>query len=337
MKHNTIMKYNTILLPLFVCASLASSITAAQSSAKADAAYPTKPVRVIVAYSPGGGIDIVTRSVSQKLSEVFRQTVTVENRPGANGMVGAQSVARSAPDGHTLVVLDRGALTINPSLYKEISYDPLRDFAYTGVVAELPYVLTINGNLPIKTLQEFVNFAKTKPGVLNYATFGAGSLIHLNFEQLNASYGISLTHVPYKGSAQAANAVVSGDVGVFMSSYAAVASFLRDGRLRALAVGRPNRLPGLKDVPTMVELGGSNDILKPGYFTFAAPAGTPRAAIMRLNSEITRALDTPDLEKHLNAAGMEPRSGTPEEFADGVRREIASFKKLVQAAGIPQL
>lgn len=331
------MKCTSFLLVQIIFASFCASTGFAQTPSKGDAPYPTKPVRVIVAYSPGGGIDIVTRSVSQKLSDVFRQPVTVENRPGANGMIGAQSVARSASDGHTLVVLDRGALTINPSLYKEISYDPLKDFAYTGVVAELPYVLTINGNLPIRTLQEFVGFAKSKPGVLNYATFGAGSLIHLNFEQLNASYGIALTHVPYKGSAQAANAVVSGDVGVFMSSYAAVATFLRDGRLRALAVGRPNRLPGLQDVPTMTELGASNDILKPGYFTFAAPTGTPRATIMRLHNEISRALDTPDLEKHLSAAGMEPRTSTPEEFAESVRREIASFKKLVQAVGIPQL
>jgi len=329
------MTHFTAFLALGLSASAFS--TAAIAQAKGEPAYPSKPVRVIVAYSPGGGIDTVTRSVAQKLSETFRQPVTVENRPGANGMVGAQAAARTAPDGYTLVVLDRGALTINPSLYKEMTYDPLKDFAYTGVMAELPYVLTINGKLPIKTLQEFINFAKTKPGVLNFATFGAGSLIHLNFEQLNASYGISLTHVPYKGSAQAANAVVSGDVGLFMSSYAAVASFIRDGRLRALAVGRQSRLPGLPEVPTMGELGSSNDILRAGYFTFAAPAGTPRAVIMKLHTEINRALDSPDLEKHLGAAGMEPRSTTPEEFTESVRREIASFRKLVQTVGIPMM
>jgi tripartite-type tricarboxylate transporter receptor subunit TctC len=323
-------------LPLFGMIALALSGGAIAQS-KGDPTYPTKPIRVVVAYSPGGGIDIVTRGVAQKLSETFRQPVTVENRPGANGMVGAQTVARAAADGHNLVVLDRGALTINPSLYKDMTYDPLKDFVYTGVMAELPYVLTINGNLPIKTLQEFISFAKSKPGVLNYATFGAGSLIHLNFEQLNASHGISLVHVPYKGSAAAANAVVSGDVGVFMSSYSAVASFIRDGRLRALAVGRPARLPGVPDVPTMGELGMGNDILRPGYFTFVAPAGTPRTIIARLHTEISRALDTPELEKHLNAAGMEPRTTTPEEFIEGIRREIPAFRKLVQSVGIPMM
>lgn len=329
------MKNQSLLMLLGMSLIIAHGSVRAQS--KSDLAYPTKPVRVIVAYSPGGGIDIVTRAVSQKLADTFRQPVTVENRPGANGMVGAQAVARAAPDGYNLVVLDRGALTINPSLYKEMTYDPLKDFAYTGVMAELPYVLTINGNLPIKSLTEFINFAKTKPGVLNFATFGAGSLIHLNFEQLNANHGISLVHVPYKGSAQAANAVVSGDVGVFMSSYAAVASFIRDGRLRALAVGRSARLPGLPEVPTMAELGAGNDILRAGYFTFVLPAGTPRPIIARLSAEMTRALETPELEKHLNAAGMEPKTTSPEEFAEGVRREIPAFRKLVQVVGIPQM
>jgi len=315
---------------------LGSSIALAQAPAKPDAAYPSRPVRVIVAYSPGGSVDLVSRSVAQKLSASFGQPVVVESRPGANGMIGAQAAARSAPDGHTLVVLDRGTLTINPTLYKEMTYSPLKDFAYTGVMWELPFILTINADLPIKTLEEFVKHAKTRPGVINFASFGAGSLIHLNFEQLNASFGIALTHVAYKGSARAATAVVNGEVGIFMSAYQGVGSFIRSGHLRALAVGRHSRLPALPDVPTMTELGAADDILVPGYFTFAVPAGTPRAIIMKLHSEIERASAMPDLEKYLNNAGMETRSFTPEQFAEGVTRDIARFRKLVQTVGIPQ-
>lgn len=314
-------------------AALALAVPAAAAPA---ADYPSRPIRIVVAYSPGGGVDVMTRSVAQKLAESLGQPVPVENRPGGNGMVGAQAVARAAPDGHMLVVLDRGALTINPSLYREMPYDPLRDFAYTGVSTELPYVLTVNAAVPVASLAEFAQLARSRPGAINYASFGSGSLIHLNFEQLAARLGIALTHVPYKGSARAATAVVTGEAGIFISSYAGVASFIRDGRLRALAVGRTTRLPALPEVPTAAELGLGEDVLAPGYFTFAAPAGTPRAVLMKLNAEIARALALPDITERLQAAGMEPHATTPEAFVEGVRRDIARFGKLVASLGIPR-
>ena len=315
---------------------LGSSMAFAQAQAKVEATYPSRPMRVIVAYSPGGGVDLVSRSVAQKLSASFGQPVVVENRPGANGMIGAQAAARSLPDGYTLVVLDRGTLTINTNLYKDIAYSPVKDFAYVGVSWDLPFILTINAELPIQTLEEFVKYAKTKPGAINFATFGAGSLIHLNFEQLSASFGIAMTHVPYKGSVRAATAVVNGEAGTFMSAYQGVGGFIRSGHLRALAVGRLSRLPALPDVPTMGELGAGDDILAPGYFTFTVAAGTPRAIVMKLHSEMERASAMPDLEKYLSNAGMETRSFTPEQFAEGVARDIERFRKLVQTAGIPQ-
>lgn len=296
--------------------------------------YPTRPIRIIVGYSPGGGVDIMTRAVAQKLTESLGQPVPVENRPGANGMVGAQAIARSAPDGYIVGVIDRAGLTINPSLHKTLSYDPLKDFAYTGVSTELRYVLTINGSLPVRTLKDFVAYVKARPGVINFASFGIGSLIHLNFEQMSSSLGIQMTHVPYKGSTAAGQAVITGDAGVMMSSYAGVAPFLRDGRLRAIAVGRPSRLATLPDVPTLAEAGAADEIMAPGYFTFVVAAGTPRVIVMKLHSEIARALAAPDMAERLAVAGMEPHTTTPEQFAEGVKRDIARFGKLVSALGI---
>lgn len=313
---------------VFVAALLWAAVAVGQD-------YPSRPIRIIVGYSPGGGVDIMSRAVAQKLTESLGQPAPVENRPGANGMVGAQAIARSAPDGHTVGVIDRAGLTINPSLHKTLSYDPLKDFAYTGVSTELRYVLTINGTLPVRTLQDFVAYAKARPGVINFASFGIGSLIHLNFEQMNSSLGIQMTHVPYKGSTAAGQAVITGDAGVMMSSYAGVAPFLRDGRLRAIAVGRPARLATLPDVPTLAEAGAAEEIMAPGYFTFVVAAGTPRAIVMKLHAEIGRALAAPDMVERLAVAGMEPHTTTPEQFAEGVRRDIARFGKLVGSLGIP--
>ena len=298
------------------------------------AQYPSRPIRIIVGYSPGGGVDIMSRAVAQKLGESFGQPVPVENRPGANGMVGAQAIARSSPDGHTVGVIDRAGLTINPALHKSLSYDPLKDFAYTGVSTELRYVLAVNGALPVKTLRDFVAYAKARPGAVNFASFGVGSLIHLNFEQMNSSLGIQMTHVPYKGSTAAAQAVITGDAGVMMSSYAGVAPFLRDGRLRAIAVGRPARLAALPEVPTMAQAGAGDDVMAPGYFTFIVAAATPPPVIDKLRAELWRALAAPDMAERLAVAGMEPHLSSPEEFAAGVRRDIERFARLLGALGI---
>ena len=306
----------------------------AQAPEKSEQHYPTRPVKVIVAFSPGGGVDLMSRVVAQKLTETFRQPVLVENRIGANGQIGSEAVARSAPDGHTLLVTDRGGLTISPSLYKSLPYNPLKDFAYLGVWTEFRYVVGISAALPISSLQEFAKMAKSKPGVLNFASGGIGSIIHLNFEQLNAHLGIELTHVPYKGTVRAVTAVLSGEVSVMMASLEGVAGFVRDGRLRPIAVGRPTRSPRLPDVPTVAEAGGGDDTLIAGYFTFAAPAGTPKPIVTRLHAEISRIFALPDVAERLDRAGLEPQSTTPEEFTESVRRDIARFERLVRKLGI---
>jgi tripartite-type tricarboxylate transporter receptor subunit TctC len=305
------------------------------ASAVAQDAYPSRPIRMVVAYPPGGAVDVMARSVAQKLQESLGQPVPVDNRPGGSGVIGAQAVAKSAPDGYTILVIDRGALTINPHLLKTPPYDALQDFAYTGVSTELHYVLAVNSSLPARTFQDFVQMAKAKPGALNYGSFGVGTIVQLNFEQLAAHLGIQLTHVPYKGAAQTSLGVLGGDVAIMMSSIAGVSSFLKDGRMRALAVSSPKRSPQLPDVPTIAELGGGSDTVVPTYFTYALPAGTPRVIIAKLNTELSRAQEAPEVVQRLAAAGLEPQTLTPEMFTQSVKRDTERFTRLIKTLGIP--
>ena len=304
-------------------------------TALAQDAYPSRPIRMIVAYPPGGAVDVMARSVAQKLQETLGQPVPVDNRPGGSGVIGGQAVAKSAPDGYTLLVIDRGALTINPHLLKTPPYDSLKDFAYTGVSTELHYVLAVSSSLPAKSFQEFVQMAKAKPGGLNYGSFGVGTITQLNFEQLSSHLGIRLTHVPYKGAAQTSLGVLGGDVAIMMSSVAGVASFLKDGRMRALAVSFPQRSPQLPEVPTVAEVGGGSDTVVPTYFTYVVPAGTPRAIISKLNAELSRAQAAPDVAERLAAAGLEPQSTTPEAFTESVKRDTERFGRLIKTLAIP--
>lgn len=306
----------------------------AQGAAKSDAAFPARTIKIVVAYSPGAGVDLMARAVAQKLSESVGQPVVVENRPGAHAIVGADYVAKQPADGYTLLVIDRGALTINPGLYKSLPYNPLKDFAYTGISTELRYVLAINPALPAKTFAEFVQLAKTKPGGLNYASFGTGSIVQLNFERLKTHAGIDLTHVPYKGTTQVVTSVMAGDAHIMMSSPEGVMNYVRDGRLRAIAVGSPARMPMLPDVPTMNEAGGGADTLVPTYFTFAAPGGTPRAVVTKLHAELGKALAAPEVAERLARGGLVAQPSTPEAFADSVRQDIERFGKLVRELGI---
>jgi tripartite-type tricarboxylate transporter receptor subunit TctC len=292
--------------------------------APAQEAYPSRPIRLIVSFTPGGGADLTARTVGQSMAETLRQPVVVENRPGANGLLGATAVAKSPSDGYTMLLTDRGALGVNPSLYKNLPYDPLRDFEYVGIVTSAPYVLVIDPKLPVKTLAELARLAKAKPGSINYASFGVASMAQLNIEALKARLGIDLTHVPYKGAGPAVQGVVAGEAGVTIASPAAVLGFVRDGRLRALAIGAPNRSPLLPEVPTLAEAGGDEDTLVPTYFAFALPAGTPRAIVERLHEAMKRAL----------SAGLEPAGGTGEALRDLVQRDIPRFRKIIQDIGI---
>ena len=296
--------------------------------------YPSRPIRLIVSFTPGGGADLTARVVSQRMGEALKQPFVVENRPGANGSIGVAAVATAAPDGYTMLLTDRGALGVNPSLYKKLAYDPTRDFEYVGIVTVASYVLVADPRLPVRNLNEVVKLAQASPGKINYASFGIASMAHLNIEALKARTGMPAVHIPYKGAGPAVQGVVAGEAGLTIASPAAVLGFVRDGRLRALALGAKQRSALLPDVPTLAEAGIDEDVLASTYFAFALPAGTPRAIVERLHAEMRSAVAAPEVADRLNKAGLEPTGGTPQELADTVRRDIPRFRKIVQDVGI---
>jgi tripartite-type tricarboxylate transporter receptor subunit TctC len=307
-------------------------------AALAQETFPSRPIRIVVSFTPGGGADFTARNVGQKMSELLGQPVVVENKPGANGLVGCDAVAKSAPDGYTLLETDRGALGVNPSLYKKLPYDPLRDFEYVGIVTSAPYVLVIDPRLAAKTLGELVKLAKSKPGSLNYGSYGIASMAQLNIEALKAKLGIDLVHVPYKGAGPAVQAVVAGEAAATIASPAAVLGFIRDGRLRALAFGAPARSPLLKDVPTLREAGAQfgieNDTLLPTYFAFAVPAKTPAPIVAKLHDAMRSAVRTREVAERLEAAGLEATGGTGAELLELVKSDIPRFRGIIQNIGI---
>ncbi len=297
-------------------------------------AYPTKPIRLVVPFSPGGAADLTARTLGQKMSEQLGQPIVVENKPGANGVVGIEFVAKSAPDGYTILLTDRGSLAVNPSLYTKLPYDPLRDFAHVGIVTDGPYVLVANPKLDVKTPQELVALSKAKPGTLTYASYGVGSMAQLNLEAFNQQMGTDMLHVPYKGAGPAAQAAVAGDVSVTIAAVPAVQGFIKDGRLRALAVGSDKRFAVLPDVPTMKELGAPDDILVPTYFALLAPAGTPPAIVEKLNAEMKKAIADSAVAERLSGAGLLPEGGTPEAMAASLKQDLPRFAELVKKIGI---
>jgi len=317
-----------------LAAALCAGLAGAQTAQRDDVDFPKQPVRLIVAFPAGAGADLTARVVAQKIGESMGQPVVVENRPGANGSVAAAAVAKAAPDGYTLLLIDRGGLGINPHLYKQPQYDPLKDFAYVSIVTWGPYVLVTNAEVPAKTFADFVKLAKASPGKLNYASFGVGSMAQLNVEALNRSLGIKVTHVPYKGGAPAATAVAAHEVDMTVATAPGVLGFIKDGRMRALAIGSAKRSPLLPDVPTVAEAGIAADVLLPTYFGIAAPAGTPPAIVAKLQAEIRKAVAMPDVAERLVNAGLDPHGGTPAEMAQTVRTDVTRFGELVRSIGI---
>jgi len=297
--------------------------------------YPAKPVRLIVPYVAGGAADIFGRTIAQKLAEAFKQSFVVENRPGANGGIGAEFVANAAPDGYTLLVTASGPIVVNPVLYAKVPYDPVKDFTPVAQGTVYQYVLVTLASSPIRSIAELVDAARAQPGAISYGSTGVGGGNHLAGELLALSTGTQLTHVPYKGSAAALADLLGGQLTFMFDTVITSAPQIRSGKLRAFAVSSAKRASALPEVPTMQEAGIPGfDISQ--WQGVLAPAGTPPATIRRLNAEIVKALHTPPVRERLvTQGGNEIVTGTPEEFAALIQSDLQRYAKLIKDAKIP--
>ena len=312
---------------------LAALVVSVPASAQSGSAYPTQTIKLIVPYAPGGSADFTARLISQKMSEGLRQTIVVDNKPGANGIIGATVVARAAPDGYTLLLAPR-ELAINPSIHATSPYDVLNSFAWIGVATEGHFVLVVNPSVNAHSLSELIALAKSAPGSLAYGSIGIGSVAQLNFEALKQQLSVDITHVPYKGAGPAIQATIGGEIGLTLSAIPGAIGFIRSGQLRALAVGSAARHPQLPDVPTLAEAGLKGDLFLPTFFGLAAPAGTPRSVIDKLNAEMRRALAAPEIVERLAVSGLTPVGGSPEAMATVIAKDVIHFGALVKAIGI---
>lgn len=302
-------------------------------SAASEIPYPSKPVRVIVTFSAGGGTDMAARAIGQKLSEQWGQQFIIDNRAGAGGIIGTEIAAKSAPDGYTLLLASSSGLVINPLLSSKLPYDPVRNFAPVSLLAINPTILVVNSSLPVNNVKELIALAKAKPRSLNYASVGLGSPIHLAMELFKAMTGTDMVHVPYKGAGPAVTDLLGGQVQLMFNSMPSVLPHVKTGRLRALAVGSAKRAKTVPDVPTVAESG------VPGFdavtwFGIVAPAATPKAVIDKLNAGIARGLDDPELAQRLASQGSEVQGSTPAGLAKYMHDESERWRKVIKTAGI---
>jgi len=295
-------------------------------------AYPTRPIRLITPFAPGGSTTTVGRVIGQKLTESWGQNVIVDNRPGGNMIIGTDALAKATPDGYT-ILLTTNAHVINPSLFSKLPYDPIKDFAPVGNVYISEFVLVINPALPANNLQELITLAKAKPGQLNYATTGAGGSGHLANEMFAMLAGIKTQHIPYKGAGPAMVDLIGGQIQMFINNPLTVIGHIKSGRMRGIAVTGEVRLPTLPQVPTFSEAGLPGMDVKP-WFCVVAPTGTPKPIINKLSNEIARIMAMPDVLDYLAKQGMMPFSSTPEQLATLMKTDMARWAKFIKAANI---
>lgn len=293
--------------------------------------YPNRAIRMVVSFAPGGGTDTNARIVSQKLSEQLGVQVIVDNRPGAASMLGTELVAKAAPDGYTLLTASP-EFTVNPSLQRKMPYDALKDFAPISQTVSSQYVLSTHPSVPVKTVKEFIAFARARPGELNYGSSGVGSANHLAAELLQVMTGIKLVHIPFKGAGPGTIALLGGEISFMFSSTTAAVGYIRAGRLRGIAVTGPNRFSELPNVPTVSEAGIPGFVIT-GWFGVLAPAATPREIVAKLNSEVVKAVQHPSVRERFASVGTIPVGSTPEAFAQFLRAEIEKWAKVVKASG----
>ena len=295
--------------------------------------YPTKPIRMVVPFAPGGPNDVLGRIVAQKISTQIGQQIVIDNRSGAGGATGTAAVSAASPDGYTLLFSGTSSLAINPSLYKGLAYDPVRDFAPVSLAGTAPSLLVIHPSVPAKSIKELIAIARASPGRLNFASGGVGGSPHLAGELLKSIARIDIVHIPFRGAGPALTALTSGEVDMYIGGVSAVLPVVKDGRARALAVTSARRTPLLPDMPTFMESG------VPGYetgnwYAVLAPAATPKAVIAKLNAEVVKALAAPDVKKRFADLGTDAISSTPEQLGAYQREELSRWAKVIKAAGI---
>src|SRR5690242_1950812 len=295
--------------------------------------YPTRPITLVIPFAPGGSTSIVGRGVAEKMSELLGEKIIIDNRPGAGGTVGTRAVAKSDPDGYTLILGYTGTLAIGPSLYKNVGYDPRKDFAPVGMIGNAPNSLVVNPSFPAKTLAELITYAKANPGKVNFGSAGAGTASHITGESFARAAGITLVHIPYKGTGPALSDLLGGHIPMAFAPIPATHANVTAGYLRALAVTSASRNSLLPEVPTMIEAGLSS-FEASLYYGLVAPAGTPPPIIERLNVELQAALASDEVKKQLALDGTEITPSTPQEYADFIDRDERKWAELVKASGV---
>ena len=321
-----------LLMPV---ALLAASLLSLSLSlpVQAATAFPNKPIRIIVAYTPAGTTDILARAIGQKMSETWGQPVIIDNRAGAAGNIGTEVAARATPDGHTLLMGTAGTHGINVSLYRKLSWHPVNDFAPVSLSAMVPNIMVVNNALPVKNVREFVAHVKANPGKLSYGSPGNGSTAHLSMELFKSMTGSTIVHIPYKGSAGVLTDVMGGQIAVTIDNMPPYIPQVKAGKIRALAVSTGKRSSAMPDLPTIAEAG------VPGYeagawFGLLAPAGTPKPIVAQLSAESARIIKLPDVSKRVSELGADPVGSTPEQFAELIKTEIAKWAKVIKDANV---
>jgi tripartite-type tricarboxylate transporter receptor subunit TctC len=321
----TMSQFHQLLLTSLAVAALSTTATWAQD-------YPSRPITLIVPYTPGGGNDLMARTAAEKMSKVLGQQIVIENHGGAGGSIATRQVAKTAPDGYTLGLGGTGTLAIDPTLYGNVGYDPRRDFAPIGLIATSGLVICVHPSLPARSIGELIALAKQQPGQLNYASAGTGSGIHLGTEYFASMAGIKLTHIPYKGSAPALTDLIGGHVAIYFSSLPPAIGLIKDGKVRALAVTSAKRSPILPDVPTVAEA-ALPDYEAVLHYGIVAPAGTPRVIVDKLSAALRSAVMSNELKTRLAEDGAEPLPSTPEEYAADIDREETKWSAIVKLSG----
>jgi len=314
---------------------LVAAIALAAAPALAPAqAFPSRPVKIVVPTSAGGATDSFSRAIGQRLAEIWGQPVVVENRPGANQIIGADYVVKSAPDGYTLLVSDASSFVMNPHLYRKLPYDGIRSFTPITVLVRFPWVIAVHPSVPANTFQELVRLAKANPGKLAYGSFGLGSSAHISIDYLKRLAGIDIVHVPYKGAAPAVTALLTGEISMMMVTPLLVEPHARAGKLRLIAAATANRIAGLPNLPTVAESG------VPGYaagtwFALAGPAGMPRETVSRIYGDVMKVLEDPAFrERYVTKQWFEVVGNTPEQFAGFLNSEFERWDKLIKLSGV---